>query len=118
MIQITGGNQLKNAAARLRRERMNVRRHEAGKYDVTNKTKGHNYMVSFTRINGRVFGTCTCAAGLPSDRRRVPMVCKHLAAAVIYHNAINAMRRAVNAPTAPVPAFRDDDDADAMEANW
>ena len=118
MIQITGGNQFKNAAARLRKERMGVRRHEAGKYDVTNKTKGHNYLVSFVKIGGKVFGTCTCEAGLPMKGNRVPMVCKHLAAAVIFHNATNAMRRAAKAPAAPVPAFCDDDDPDMMEANW
>ena len=118
MIQITGGNQFRNATARLRKERMKVRRHEAGKYDVTNTAKNHNYMVSFIRISGRIFGTCTCAAGLPMDRARVPMVCKHLAAAVIYHNALNNMRRAAQVAPAPVPVFCDDDDPDAMEANW
>ena len=118
MIQITGGNQFRNAAARLQKERMGVRRHEVGKYDVTNKAKGHNYLVSFVKIGGRVFGTCTCEAGLPMKGNRVPMVCKHLAAAVIFHNAVNAARRAANAAPAPVPVFCDEDDADAMECNW
>ncbi len=117
MIQIIGGNQFRNAAARLQRERMKVKRHEAGRYDVTNTAKNHNYLVSFTKINERVFGTCTCEAGMPMKGNRVPIVCKHLAAAVIFHNAINAARRAAKAAPAPVPVFRDDD-PDAMEANW
>ena len=118
MIQITGREMFKSAAARLRKERMAVRRHEAGKYDVTNKAKGRRYLVSFTRIGGRVFGSCTCEAGHPTKGNRVPVQCKHILAAVITHNAINAVRRAAKVETAPIPAFVDAAAADATEANY
>jgi hypothetical protein len=93
MIQIQGRQQFKNAAASMQQERMSVRRYEPSVYEVTNTVKAHSYLVRFERMNGNVFGQCTCAAGTPSSERR-PLVCKHLLAAVLFHNAINAMRRA------------------------
>jgi hypothetical protein len=72
---------------------MSVRRYEAGCYEVTNKAKGHTYMVRFIRLGANLFGRCTCEAGTPSTERQ-PMVCKHLFAAVITHRAIVRMRRA------------------------
>jgi hypothetical protein len=73
---------------------MHVRRYEKGVYEVTNKTKGRSYLVRFTRRGAHVFGQCTCEAGTPTaGRNRVPMVCKYLFAAIIFHRAIIAMRR-------------------------
>ena len=118
MIEIQGRQQFKNAAARIRKERMGVRRFEAGAYTVTNKAKGHDYVVRFTRLAGKVFGACTCEAGMPSRRNAAPMICKHLLAGVIMHNALNAMRRAAQTAPASIPVFDDTDDPDAMEANW
>jgi hypothetical protein len=118
MIEIQGRHQFKSAAARIQRERMSVRRMEAGAYFVRNVTKGHDYVVRFVRIEGKVFGGCTCEAGLPSDRGRAPLQCKHLLAAIIVHNALNAMRRAAHAAPAPIPAFDDTDDPDMMESNY
>ena len=117
MIQIQGRQQFKNAAARMQQERMSVRRYEPSAYEVTNTAKGHNYIVRFTRRAGSVFGSCTCEAGTPSTGRRVPQVCKHLLAAILTHNAINAMRRAANAAPAPVAEW-DDDDPDCDWRNY
>lgn len=118
MIQITGRQQFKGAAERIQRERMSVRRYESGAYAVTNKAKGHDYMVRFERRDGRVFGSCTCEAGHPSRGNRVPVVCKHLFAAVLVHNAISAMRRAASAAPATLPEFEDYDDPDCDVRNW
>lgn len=118
MIQIQGRQQFRNAAGRIQKERMGVRRYEAGCYEVVNQTKGHQYLVRFTRRAGSVFGQCSCEAGTPSRGRRVPMNCKHLLAAVLFHNAVNAMRRMASAPTAPIPVFNDTDDADMMESSY
>lgn len=110
MIQIQSRDQFKNAAARAQKERMHVRRHEPSVYEVVNRAKGHTYLVRFERRNGSVFGTCTCEAGTPTaSRTRVPVICKHLFAAVIFHNAVNAMRRAAAAALAPVTKWEDDD---------
>jgi lipoprotein-anchoring transpeptidase ErfK/SrfK len=93
MIQIQRREQFTNAAARLAKERMSVRQHEPRLYEVTNKTKGHTYHVRIERKDGKTFGTCTCEAGTPHTGKRVPMVCKHLLAAVIFHRALYQMRR-------------------------
>jgi hypothetical protein len=119
MIQIQSRKQFKNAAARAQKERMHVSRYESGVYQIVNRAKGHTYLVRFERRNGSVFGICTCEAGMPSaGRNRVPMVCKHLFAAVIFHNAVNAMRRAASAPSAPLAVFLDLDDPDCNERYW
>jgi len=93
MIQIQRREQFTKAADRLHREPQSIRRHEPGLYEVTNKAKGHAYHVRIEQHDGRTFGTCTCEAGTPHAGRRVPMVCKHLAAVVIFLRAVRAMRR-------------------------
>lgn len=93
MIQIQRPEQFTNAAARLTKERQSIRRHEPGLYEVTNKAKGHSYHVRIEREQGRTFGTCTCEAGTPHKGRRLPLICKHLTAVVIYLRAIREMRK-------------------------
>lgn len=95
MIQIQNPAQFTKAAARLQKERMRVARHEPGFYRVENRTKGRTYHVRIERRDLGTFGTCTCEAGTPSRRNSQPLVCKHLAAIVIYLRAIRAMRRQV-----------------------
>jgi hypothetical protein len=94
MIQIQRPEQFTNAAARLHKEPQSIRRHEPNLYEVTNKTKGHVYHVRIEARDGLTFGTCTCEAGTPHHGRRVPQVCKHLCALIIYLRAIREMRRA------------------------
>ena len=96
MIQIQNPGQFAKAADRLNREPQSIRRHEPGLYEVTNKAKGHTYHVRITRQSGQTFGTCTCEAGTPHYGRRVPVVCKHLAAVVLFLRAVREMRRAVS----------------------
>jgi hypothetical protein len=84
--------QFTKAADRLTREPQSIRRHEPGLYVVTNKSKGHTYHDRVERQNGHTFGSCTCDAGLPTKGNRVPVVCKHLAAVVIYLRALRGMR--------------------------
>ena len=91
MIQIQNPNQFTKAAERLQRERMGVRRSEAHLYAVTNKAKGVTYNVRFTRQDGSLFASCDCAAGLRHGR--TPLMCKHVAAAVIVVRGIQEMRR-------------------------
>jgi len=103
MIEIQRPEQFTRAAERLLTERIHVRRFEQNFYRANNLTKGHGhaYFVRIERMNGKTFGTCTCEAGTPTfqskNRNRVPMVCKHLAAVVIYLRGIREMRRHVNA---------------------
>jgi len=118
MIQIQSRNQFKNAAARALKERMHVRRYEPGVYEVVNQAKRHAYLVRFERRSGSVFGGCTCEAGHPSRGNRAPMICKHLFAAVLVHNAISAMRRSASAAPATLPEFEDYDDPDCDVRNW
>lgn len=91
MIQIQHSGQFEKAAARLERERMGVRRSEAHLYEVTNKAKGVRYHVRFTRHDGHLFASSDCPAGLRHGRQ--PLVCKHLAAVVIFLRGIQQMRR-------------------------
>lgn len=91
MIQIRRPEQFTKAAERLRHERMGVRRTEPHSYEVTNKAKGSRYHVRLTRRDGRLFACCDCPAGLRHGR--APMVCKHMAAAVITLRGIQEMRR-------------------------
>jgi hypothetical protein len=93
MIQIQRPEQFTKAAARLTKERMRIARHEPGFYRVENSTKGCTYHVRIERRDNMTFGTCTCEAGTPSRRNSRPLVCKHLAAIVIYLRAIREMRR-------------------------
>lgn len=91
MIQIQSSNQFSRAAARLQNERMGVRRAEAHMYEVTNKSKGVTYHVRFTRQNGSLFASCDCPAGIRHGR--TPLVCKHLAATIIFLRGVQEMRR-------------------------
>ncbi len=93
MIQIQRREQFTKAEARAKKEKMHVRRYEPSLYEVTNRAKGHSYLVRFERQDGKTFGTCTCEAETPHYGRRVPMVCKHLFAAVLYVRALREMRR-------------------------
>lgn len=90
MIQIQSRQQFTKAAERLTRERMGVRKSEAHAYEVTNKAKGTRYTVRFHRLQGRTFVSCDCKAGLRHDR--APLVCKHLAAVVMFVRAVRGMR--------------------------
>ncbi len=94
MIQIQRREQFTKAAERATKEKMAVRRYEPHVYEVTNKAKRHTYLVRFERHNGQVFGTCTCEAGTPTRGNRVPAVCKHLLAAVLFVRALRQMRQA------------------------
>jgi hypothetical protein len=91
MIQIQRAEQFTRAAERLQSERMGVRRAEPHMYEVTNKSKGVRYHVRFTRLDGNLFASCDCPAGLRHGRQ--PLVCKHLAAVVIFLRAIREMKR-------------------------
>jgi hypothetical protein len=91
MIQIQRPEQFTKAAGRLNREPQVIRRAEPHLYEVTNKRKGHTYHVRITRQNGQTFGSCTCKAGLRHGK--APLVCKHLAAVIIYLRALRAMRQ-------------------------
>ena len=93
MIQIQRKEQFTRAIERLLAERHHVSRYEQGFYRVTNLSKDHTYYVRISQQDGHTFGKCTCEAGTPSNHRHVPMVCKHLAAVVLYLRAIREMRR-------------------------
>ena len=97
MIQIQNPNQFTKAAERLQRERMGVRRAEAHMYEVANKTKGTRYHVRFTRRGGSLFAGCDWPAGLRHGK--APMMCKHVAAAVMVVRGIQEMRRQAAAET-------------------
>lgn len=91
MIQIQRPEQFTKAAAMLNSEPQSIRRTEPHLYEVTNKTNGHTYHVRISRANGNVFASCTCPAGLRHGK--APLVCKHLAAIVLYLRAIREMRK-------------------------
>jgi uncharacterized Zn finger protein len=91
MIQIQRREQFTKAAERLTRERMSVRKSEAHAYSVRNTVKGTSYTVRFTRRDDHLFASCDCPAGLRHNR--APLVCKHLAATLIFVRAIRAMCR-------------------------
>jgi uncharacterized Zn finger protein len=74
---------------------MGVRKSEAHAYEVTNKAKGHTYHVRFTNRDGQTFGSCDCPAGLRHGK--APLVCKHLAAVVIFLRGVRAMRETASA---------------------
>ena len=96
MIQIQRPEQFSKAAVRASKEKLSVRRYEPHVYEVTNKAKAHTYLVRFEQRHGQVFGTCTCEAGTPTRGQRVPMVCKHLFAAVLFVRAVRRMRQAAH----------------------
>ncbi len=92
MIQIQRPEQFTKAAARITKEKLSVRLYESHLYEVTNKAKAHTYLVRLTRQAGMTFGTCTCEAGPSTRGQRVPMICKHLFAAVLFVRAMRQMR--------------------------
>jgi len=92
MIQIQRRAQFTNAGERLRSERQSIRRHEPGLYEITNTAKGNTYHVRIEARDGLTFGSCTCEAGLPTKGQRIPVVCKHLCAVVIFLRAVREMR--------------------------
>lgn len=93
MIRIQRPEQFTRAAERLQKERVRVSRYEPNFYTVENRTKSHTYHVRIDRNALGTFGTCTCEAGSPSRYNAAPMVCKHLAAVVIYLRGLRIMRR-------------------------
>ena len=92
MIQIQRPEQFAKAAGRARKERMFVRRTGERRYDVTNRKNSHRYTVNFYVMNGKRFGECNCEAGMPMHGNHVPLVCKHLAAALSLHLALAAQK--------------------------
>jgi uncharacterized Zn finger protein len=70
---------------------MGVRRAEPHMYEVENKTKGTRYHVGFTRRGESLFASCDCPAGIRHGK--APMMCKHVAAAVIALKGIQDARR-------------------------
>lgn len=95
MIRIQNAEQFTKAAERLQNERLGVRRAEPHMYEVENKTKGTRYHVRFTRRGGNLFASCDCPAGLRHGK--APLICKHLAAVVIYLRGLQSMRRQAEA---------------------
>lgn len=91
MIQIQSREQFKNAAERLQRERMKVRRSEPHMWEVTNKAKGVTYHVRFTRRGEQLFASCDCKAGLRHGK--APLMCKHVAAVVMVLRGIQEARQ-------------------------
>jgi hypothetical protein len=93
MIKIQSPTQFRNAAERLKTERQSVTRHEPGLYFVRNLKKGTAYSVRIERTDLGTFGTCSCEAGTPTNRRSAPQVCKHLCAVVMLLRAVRAMKQ-------------------------
>jgi hypothetical protein len=120
MIEIKGRDQFKNAAERITKEKLNVRRFEPSAYTVVNVTKMSGaYIVRFYKRDEKIFGACDCEAGKPTKgAARVPRECKHLLAAILTHNAVNAMRRAAAVAPEVVGEWNDDDDPDCDINNW
>ena len=94
MIQVQRPEQFRRAAERLRTEPQRIERYEPGLYRITNKLKNHTYYVRVIQQDGKTFMRCGCEAGTPTKGRRVPMVCKHMAALVIFKLGLREMRRA------------------------
>ncbi len=92
MIQIQRREQFTKAIERARKERI-VQPLRFREYVVTNRTRGTRYVVMFEVVNGKKFGTCSCEAGSPMHGNRVPIVCKHLLAALTVHTALMSQRR-------------------------
>lgn len=88
MIQIQNKRQFTKAQERAKKERMLVSPAGFRHYYVTNRANGHRYEVSFSILNGKKFGACNYEAGYPMNSRHVPMVCKHLFAALLVHTSL------------------------------
>jgi hypothetical protein len=97
MIEIQRPEQFRKAAERLRAEPQRIERYEPGLYRITNKVKNHTYYVRVIQQDGKTFMRCGCEAGTPTKGgRRIPMVCKHVAALIIYKMGLREMRRAAS----------------------
>jgi hypothetical protein len=97
MIKIQSASQFTRAADKLRTERQSIHRHEPGLYMVRNLKKGTGYSVRIERTDLGTFGTCSCEAGTPTNRRSAPMICKHLCAVVMLLRAVRAMKQRATA---------------------
>jgi hypothetical protein len=118
MIEIQRPEQFTKAAARLLKEPQAVRPHSPGLYEITNKVKGNTYLARVTRFDGKLFIHCDCYAGNPPEGNRAPLVCKHVAALVIFLRAVREMRRrGVEATAAASEEVSDTDNVD-LETNW
>jgi uncharacterized Zn finger protein len=95
MIQIQNRQQFEKAAGRLTNERMSIRKAEAHAYKVRNVSKGTEYTVRFTQRNGSTFVSCDCPAGIRHGK--APLVCKHVAAAILFVRAIRNAREMADA---------------------
>lgn len=91
MIQLRCPEQFARTAERAARKRQFVRRLETNLYEIINIRKGHSHHVRIIRQSGALFCSCTCSAGLRHGRH--PLVCKHLAAVMIFLRGIQQMRR-------------------------
>jgi hypothetical protein len=49
-------------------------------YTVQNKETGATYAIRFEKVNGKPFGTCSCACG-----RQGQFVCYHVVSALPHH---------------------------------
>ncbi len=92
MIQIQSKTQFTKAIERAKKERMLVSMLRFRDYSVLNRSNGRRYVVMFEVVNGKKFGTCSCEAGSPMRGNHLPMVCKHLLAALTVHTALMAQR--------------------------
>ena len=72
----------------------------AGSDDAPGAGRRHRMSQQVARLsphqNGKVFMRCACEAGTPTKGQRVPMVCKHMAALVLFKIAVRGMRRAAS----------------------
>ena len=84
MIELKSIEQMQNAIAKAKAERMLVQMTNAVRqYRVTNRSNNHQYTVNFFIRNGRKFGHCTCKAGVEGKH-----ICKHIAAAAAVNMAL------------------------------
>lgn len=89
MIQIQSKEQFRKAEERARKERMMVKRLAPRTFNVINTSKDSRYKVTFIRRKGKLFGQCNCEAGTPMYSNRMPLVCKHLYAALVVLRAFS-----------------------------
>lgn len=75
MLEITKEN-IAKATERAKQNKMLVKCVEFRRYEVTNRTNGNQYTVTFNKIAGRKFADCTCPA---------TVVCKHIASSIGHH---------------------------------
>jgi uncharacterized protein YjhX (UPF0386 family) len=90
MIQLTTADNLTNVINKAREVKTRVNVAKFGRYNVTNKQTGAQYLVTCERRDGKRFADCTCKAG---ERGQA---CYHVAAAVGIHIVLAAERAALN----------------------